>query len=473
HDLPCCAPGAWNIPGDLVVDLSAFIGEPLDGVWTLDLDDDWGGDQGNLVCWGVNDPDAVAGGTTWDFEDGTTGDWSISSRPLLTVLQNVLDPDQGDDVIEMRSNTLDTWFCMAGPGGADLGETNTVLRWSMKPQGMFYFYVEVDTPAGMRRLYYTSSSSDGLLQNAYVHHGLAYNTTYGVWSTFVRDLAADLDEAEPGNTINTVDRFYVRGTSVRIDDISLLAAIPADFDSDNDGLTDLEERDTYGTGLYDADTDDDGLNDGPEAAFWGGNWGANPDGDGAVNILDTDSDDDGFNDGTEVAAGSDPADADSIPAVSYGWEDGGTGGWYVASGTGAIRNVEDNEGRAIRLIGTTSTLFGLKNADGTLWHNNVQDTLDWDMKVSSTYYLYVDVETDLGHRYLYYTPSDVDYGKSGEYLRFGLGVASKDGTWQSFTRDIAADISSAEPGNNLLEVNQILFRGAGYFDNVNLSGGLH
>ena len=414
---------------------------------------------------------AVPPPVTWDFEDGTTGNWDISSHPNLTVFRNVVDAEQNGKVIELKANTLDTWFSMAGPGGADLGETNTVLQWSLKSEKFFYFYVEVDTPLGTRWLYYTPVGENGLLQGAYAHHSLAYAAVYNQWCTYVRDLAADLDEAEPGNTITAVNRFFVRGTNMRLDDLSLLGAIPADFDSDGDGLFDVEERDTYGTGLYDADSDDDGVNDGPEATLWGGAWNANLDGDGDVNLLDLDSDNDGFDDGTEIAAGSDPGDANSIPPVSYSWDDGGTSGWSVTSGMGVIRNVADNGGRAIELRGTSSTTFSLKNADGTLWHDNVNDTLTWDMKASAMYYLMVDLQTANGHRYLLYTPSETDLGVSGEYLRFGLGVVSKNGTWQSHNRNLAADVSAAEPGNTILEVNQILYKGPGFFDNVRLTGG--
>jgi|GEM_PF-2208581 len=474
HDLPCCAPGAWNIPGGIVVDLSVFVGEPLDGVWTLDLDDDWGGDTGSLVCWGVNDPDAVAAGTTWDFEDGTLGDWYVMIDPNIAMMQNVLDPDEGDRVIELRAATMDTWFALADVGGADLAETNTVLQWSMKPQGLLYFYVEVDTVAGPRRLYYTPNDADKLLQGAYIHHGISYNYSNGQWSTFVRDLAADLDEAEPGNTITAVKRFCVRATSIRIDDISLLAAIPVGWDSDYDGLTDAEELATYGTNRYDADTDDDGLNDGPEAAIWGVDWNANPDLDGSVNLLDTDSDNDGFSDGVEVNAGSDPADADSVPAVARDFEDGSTAGWYVASGLGAIVNRADAENRTLvtelRSPGT-STLFGLVRRDGTLWHDNVNTTFSWKMKFAKTYYLYVEVLTTAGLRYMYYTPHDVSYGARGIYMHYGLGAASKDGTWQSFTRDLAADLTAAEPGNTIIEVNRFYVRGCGRIDDVLLAGG--
>ncbi|MFH1887220.1 MAG: hypothetical protein ABIM40_11055, partial [Pseudomonadota bacterium] len=58
-------------------------------------------------------------------------------------------------------------------------------------------------------------------------------------------------------------------------------------------------------------------------------------------------------------------------------------------------------------------------------------------------------------------------GKSGEYIRFGLGASAKNGTWQSFVRNLADDVAT-DNGAVLQEVNQILYRGPGFFDNVQL-----
>ncbi|MBU2490270.1 MAG: hypothetical protein KKA60_12840, partial [Proteobacteria bacterium] len=66
----------------------------------------------------------------------------------------------------------------------------------------------------------------------------------------------------------------------------------------------------------------------------------------------------------------------------------------------------------------------------------------------------------------------VSYLSLGEYVHHGLGAASKDGTWKSFTRDLAADLAEAEPGNVILEVNRFLIRGTGRVDDVTLSPGL-
>ena len=81
-----------------------------------------------------------------------------------------------------------------------------------------------------------------------------------------------------------------------------LLDIDADsLDSDGDGLTDGDERDTYGTDPFDADTDDDGLKDGREISL-----GTKP--------LDADTDGDGYVDGEEVdELGTDPLDPDDPP----------------------------------------------------------------------------------------------------------------------------------------------------------------
>jgi MYXO-CTERM domain-containing protein len=68
-------------------------------------------------------------------------------------------------------------------------------------------------------------------------------------------------------------------------------------DSDNDGLSDVDEQ-ILGTNPLDSDSDDDGIPDGQEP-----NPGADSDKDGIPNILDPDSDNDGIFDGTELGYG--------------------------------------------------------------------------------------------------------------------------------------------------------------------------
>ncbi len=79
-----------------------------------------------------------------------------------------------------------------------------------------------------------------------------------------------------------------------------LGTNPEDPDTDNDGLSDGEEVDEYGTSPVDYDTDGDGLGDGDEV----NKYGSDP--------KDKDSDDDGLDDGTEAMSyGTDPTNPDT------------------------------------------------------------------------------------------------------------------------------------------------------------------
>lgn len=96
----------------------------------------------------------------------------------------------------------------------------------------------------------------------------------------------------------------------------------ATLDSDNDGVSDLQEQKT-GTNPLDADTDHDGLSDGFEVAK-----GSNP--------LSVDSDHDGLTDGFESAAGTlEPVPQTGVPGGAA-LDPGGMGaGGLGAGGLGA------------------------------------------------------------------------------------------------------------------------------------------
>jgi hypothetical protein len=74
-------------------------------------------------------------------------------------------------------------------------------------------------------------------------------------------------------------------------------------DSDADGVSDRDEIDLYGTDALDPDTDDDELDDAEELLT------------GSTNPLLDDTDGDDVSDSVEIAAGSDPLDAVSVPAT--------------------------------------------------------------------------------------------------------------------------------------------------------------
>jgi hypothetical protein len=61
-------------------------------------------------------------------------------------------------------------------------------------------------------------------------------------------------------------------------------------------------------------------------------------------------------------------------------------------------------------------------------------------------------------------------GSGTQYVIRGLGTATKDGTWQTITRDLEADLKAFQPDNHILSVNAFLIRGSGWVDDIILMG---
>ena len=88
------------------------------------------------------------------------------------------------------------------------------------------------------------------------------------------------------------------------------------------------------------------------------------------------------------------------------------------------------------------------------------------MNYAEPFTLYIETDTTNGRRYLVYTPRDDDRGLNGSYIRLGLGANSANGTWHTFTRDLAQDISNAEAGNKLISIRSFIIRGSGRIDDI-------
>ena len=183
-------------------------------------------------------------------------------------------------------------------------------------------------------------------------------------------------------------------------------------------------------------------------------------------------------------------------------EDNTTNGWTVYdevvgnaiddNGTatdGLITNVYDAE-RGSRVISFNGT--GLNNGymlgfpggwgNPNAWNNTTEKTLTWSMKYNQTdndvenanntynedYIIYVSVQTPKGHRLLAYTNSDENNGISFGTIHHGLGSGSSNGTWQTFTRDLEADLKDFDPDNNITSVDAFKIRGSGRIDDIKL-----
>lgn len=116
-------------------------------------------------------------------------------------------------------------------------------------------------------------------------------------------------------------------------------------------------------------------------------------------------------------------------------------------------------------------LGGLSAASG--WNNTRESVLSWRMASSEPYALMLYLDTVRGSRQLFYSPSNSDLLKNpgNDTIHFGLGSASQDGNWQSFERDLAADVALGEPGNRLESVHGLMILGSIRIDDIVLGAG--
>ncbi|MGQ7846301.1 DUF1800 family protein [Granulosicoccus sp. 3-233] len=343
--------------------------------------------------------------TTYSDAESGVGDWQVydqspAGAEIVTEYDDILE----SQVIETRGVGRNNGYLLGGTS-AENGWNNTSefhANWRMQVTEAYTLYIRIDTSDGWRYLTYSNSNSDALANSTgqYIRYGLGSSSTDGTWRVFSRDLASDLTNAQPENTLLAVNGFLVRG-SMRLDDITLATE--------------------------------------------------------AVNQ-------------TVLPPVSSVVDATA--------EDGSTAGWKIFdnSPAGATIAVVSDELSGSLVYETTGAgrsngyqLGGLDTVDG--WNNQSEFQLDWDMRVSENYQVYVRVDTANGWRYLVYSNSNSDslLASNGRNIGFGLGSTSKDGQWHTFSRDLAADLEIGEPGNTLIAVHGLLIRGSLRLDNIRLS----
>jgi hypothetical protein len=430
------------------------------------------------------DPNDPTSGTSITYEnaaDGNTEGWVIyDDDPAGATVSNVYDEDSNSRVIEISgAGRANGYRFRKADGGWWNNTAHKVLDWRMKYSEDFTVYIAVQSTDGFRYLKYTPSDHDDLGTDRIIHHGLRshappeFSITDGRWHTFTRDLEYDLKEAQPENNLEAILGFYIRGSG-RIDYIVTINELPSVIDTDMDGIADLEERNTYGTHPYRSDTDEDGLNDGDEMIYWDIAWNEDVDGDGVINLLDADADNDGFMDGQEIEQGTDPGDADSVidTIVYEDAEDGNPSNWeiYDNDPVGAmVSKIFDPEkgSMVVEFIGSgIGNSYRLRNSDGSWWYNGGHKTMEWSMKYSENFVVYIAVQTTDGFRYLHYTAANYDNLGTGRYVHHGLGSASKDGSWHTITRDLEVDLQEAQPDNHLEAILGFLIRGSGQIDDI-------
>jgi len=156
-------------------------------------------------------------------------------------------------------------------------------------------------------------------------------------------------------------------------------------------------------------------------------------------------------------------------------QNGNTDGWVVNDNdpVGAtITNVydADKESQVIELTGEGKKnryALGERNQDSS-WENRTYQTIKWSMRYAEEFTVEISTETNNGERILTYTPSSDDGGLDGKRIRLALGTFAKNGTWQTFVRDLVSDIQKYEPNNALVQVNGFAVRGSGKIDDIQM-----
>ena len=279
----------------------------------------------------------ATGGQFWEGRGSDAGGYAVNG--MYTHWNGTGEPSDagGEDYAEMytnggwNDNDTGTWnpgiveFTNGGAGYPDEDHDGRADYWEPYVTGSFDNDGD-GMPNGWENLYGLDQDdpadaagdldSDGLTNLEEYEHG-----------TIPTDSDTDNDGLTDGAEVNT---YSTSPTNTDSDGLSNLGefqhgANPGDTDSDDDGLTDGAEVNTYGSNPTDTDSDDDGLNDGDEVNAYGTSpTNSDTDGDGMpdpweiahglnplVDDSAADADSDGLNNLAEYLAGTDPGDPDS------------------------------------------------------------------------------------------------------------------------------------------------------------------
>ncbi|WP_415839108.1 putative Ig domain-containing protein [Pseudoalteromonas byunsanensis] len=117
----------------------------------------------------------------------------------------------------------------------------------------------------------------------------------------------------------------------------------------------------------------------------------------------------------------------------------------------------------------TSNGYRLRENTSTNWHSDNR-IISWDMNLAESYTVFISVNTTKGHRYITYYAGNSAPVLNGQYATHYLPEGTKEGNWQTITRDLQADLAAVEPNVSITNINAFLIRGSGKVGQVSLSG---
>ena len=348
------------------------------------------------------------------YSDGSNiNDWVVSdNNPAGATISTIIDP-QGDhvqgSVIQLQGDGLNNRYRLL-----PLNWNNTqqsIIQWKSRFYETYSVSIHVHTTQGDRELLYTNS-------NNYSPSGGIINNGTTIWHELGGRSLMGQNGWEQRRDFGDVNDFWQTVTRDLKQDLR-------DFEPNNE-LISVDSFEVMGSGLI----DDVKMLSRP--------------------IIPNPKDDIVYEDA----------------------EDTTVDGWHIYDNDPAgatITNVVDaTKGRVIELHGNgiaNGYEIGRRTGDSK-WNNRTHKAISWSMNYSENFSIYIAVETTDGVRYMNYERRDNNRGKSGNYIRFGLGANISDGSWHTIYRNLADDLHQFEPNNNIVAINAFLIRGSGKIDDI-------
>ena len=114
----------------------------------------------------------------------------------------------------------------------------------------------------------------------------------------------------------------------------------------------------------------------------------------------------------------------------------------------------------------TNNGYRLRQANGSYWNDTHFKSIEWSMRYSEPFTVYIAAQTTNGFRYLYYTSAATSTLGDSTYVHHGLGATFQDGNWHTVIRNLEQDLKEAQPDNELQSILGFLIRGSGKVDDV-------
>ena len=403
-----------------------------------------------------------------DAEDGDIDDWETYDTTADSTVSNVYDADKRSNVIVLQGNAgLGNGFRYSNDNLWE-EENEHVLSWEMKYIDNFTFYVSVDTEDGYKTFEYQPTNNLGeITGTGRYRFGLGADANNDTWHTFTRNLQADLTSLDPGKHIIKIHRIAVRGSG-RIDNIRTMRSIGTisrDIAPTVAVVGEAEitvDKNSVYNDLGATVVDDNDANIAAQLETIGT---VNTAIEGTYTILYKVHDSVG-NGGYAKRV----VHVGDIITVHEDAEDGHKDRWTPYAGAGTVNNVASHGGRAISFSGPNGTddayAYNIQHVtEGFV----VSWAMNFDQEQESKFMVRVTTQNN-GPVYITYVPEDIDQGYLEEnglkYAYFAIGSNANDGTWRDFTRDIAADLHSAQPGFTITAITGFRVRGTGMIDDI-------